>query len=48
MHVVPRLSPRKNGGRREPGNIGVKSCRLPVPVSGGTNQIAEQNHVNIL
>ena len=35
----------KNGGRREPGNICRKSCQLPVPGSGGTNQIAEQNHV---
>ena len=35
----------KNGGRREPGNIRGKSCRLPAPCSGGTNQIAERNHV---
>ena len=41
----PRLSP-KNGGRREPGNIHVKSFRLPAPGSGGPNQIAEQNDVN--
>ena len=34
----------KNGGRREPGNIH-GSCRLPPPCSGGTNQIAERNHV---
>ena len=35
----------KNGGRREPGNIWGKSCPFPPPCSGGTNQIAEQNHV---
>ena len=35
----------KNGGRREPGNICGRSCRLPAPCSGGTNQIAEQNHM---
>ena len=28
----------KNGGRREPGNIRGKSCRLPPPWSGGTNR----------
>ena len=39
--LVPRLSPQKRGGRREPGNIRGKSCRLPAPCSGGTNQIAE-------
>ena len=33
------------GGRREPGNIRRKSCRLLAPCSGGTNQIAERNHV---
>ena len=35
----------KNGGRREPGNIHGKNCRLPPPCSCGTNQIAEQNNV---
>ena len=35
----------KNGGRREPGNIRRKSCRLLAPCSGGINQIAVQNHV---
>ena len=29
----------KNWGRREPGNIRGKSCRLPVPWSAGTNVI---------
>ena len=33
-------SPKKTR-RREPGIIHSKSCRLPVPRSGGTNQIAE-------
>ena len=42
--LVPRLSPQKQG-RREPGNIRGESCRLPPPCSGGTNQIAERNHV---
>ena len=37
-----------NGGRREPGNICRKSCRLPAPCSGGTNQITEWNHVYTL
>ena len=35
----------KNGGRREPGNIRRKSCRLLPPCSGSTNQIAERNHM---
>ena len=35
----------KNGGRREPGNIWGKSCRLLPPCSGSTNQIAEWNHM---
>ena len=34
-------------GEREPGNTRRKSCQLPVPCSGGTNQIAEQNHVYV-
>ena len=39
--VVPfSVSPKKTG-RREPGIIHSKSCRLPVPRSGATNQIAE-------
>ena len=42
--LVPRLSPQKRG-RREPGNIQGKSCQLPPPWSGSTNQIAERNHV---
>ena len=37
---IPRLSPQ-NEGRREPGNICRKSCRLLAPCCGGTNQIAE-------
>ena len=37
---VPRLS-LQNEGRREPGNILRKSCRLLAPCCGGTNQIAE-------
>ena len=37
------LSSKKR--RREPGYICRKSCRLPVPCSGGTHQIAEQKHV---
>ena len=36
----------KSRGRREPGNIRGKSCRLPAPCSGGTNQIAERNQVH--
>jgi len=41
--ILARASPptTPNGRRREPGNIRVKSCRLPAPESGGTNQIAE-------
>ena len=35
-------SPQKWG---EPGNICGKGCQLPPPCSGGTNQIAELNHV---
>ena len=42
--LIPRLSLIKKR-RREPGYICRKSCRLPVPCSGGTNQIAEQKHV---
>ena len=38
-----RVTSSKNGGRREPGNIHEKSCRLPVPGSGGANQIAPQS-----
>ena len=34
------------GGGGEPRSICEKSCQLPVPGSGGTNQIAEQNLVN--
>ena len=37
--LVPRLSPQKNRERREPGNIRGKSCPLPAPWSGATNQI---------
>ena len=43
--LVPRLFPKKKRGRKEPGNIHRKSCRLPLPCSGGTNQIAERNHM---
>ena len=35
----------KNRGMGEPGNIRGKSCRLLLPCCGGTNQIAERNHV---
>jgi len=36
----PRLPPQKRG-EGEPGNIRRKSCRLPAPEFGGTNEIAE-------
>ena len=41
VSLVPKLSPPKNWGPREPGNFHGKRCLLPMPVSGGTNQIAE-------
>ena len=44
--LIPRLSPQKRWwGGREPGNICGKSCQLPLPCSGGTNQIAARNHM---
>ena len=36
---------KNKGEEREPGNICGKSCWLPPPCSGGTNQIVERNHV---
>ena len=40
-----RLTPLKKRGSSEPGNIHCKSCRLPPSATGGTNQIAERNHM---
>ena len=42
--LVPRPSPQKNGGRREPGNIRVKADFRRLDLA----EIAEQNHVNTL
>ena len=41
-----KLSSKTGGGRREPGNIRWKRCRLLAPSSGGTNQIAVHSAKN--
>ena len=45
--LFPSLAPQNIGEEGELCNICEKIFQLAVPESGGTNQIAERNHVNM-